>query len=114
VADQKQHGEAALVETIGRLEKAIERTLDVLNEMTSKSGGFREHEILENKRLVVAGYIFALLPILAFPNLFAQVAVALGVATIIKGQMRHGIAMMVVGTLMAMLGVLVGGPGELG
>jgi hypothetical protein len=96
------------------MEQALARSTQIAESIAAEHERNRQREARESLRLIVAGYIFAALPILIFPNLMAQVAVALGVATVIKGRTLHGIAIMAVAVAMAIGGVYIGGAGVLG
>ena len=67
-----------------------------------------------DRRLLVVGYIFAVLPFFAFPGLLVQAGVGLGITNIIKGQTWHGIAMIAITVATAVAGSLLGGKGMFG
>jgi hypothetical protein len=96
------------------VEQALARTAQLAETIAAEHERNRRREERESFRLIVAGYIFAVLPILVFPNLMAQVAVALGVATVVKGRALHGIVIMAIAVATAIAGVLIGGAGVLG
>ena len=67
-----------------------------------------------DRRLVIVGYVFSVLPVIAFPGLLVQAGIGLGITNIIKGQTWHGIAMIVVALTSAVAGLLIGGKGAFG
>ncbi len=62
-----------------------------------------------SKGAVVAGYVFAFLPLLILPIIFAPVAIALGVVNITRGDTGHGVAQILIAAFAAFLGLLLGG-----
>jgi len=67
-----------------------------------------------DKRLLIVGYVFAVLPLLAFPGLLVQAGIGLGITNIIRGQIWHGVGMVVIAVVAAVAGTLIGGKGAFG
>ncbi len=59
--------------------------------------------------VIVAGYVFAFLPLLILPIIFAPVAIALGVVNITRGDTGHGVAQILIAAFAAFLSLLLGG-----
>jgi hypothetical protein len=114
MTDRAQGGAPSAPPSPVWLEQALARSTQIAETIAAEHERNRLREERESFRLIVAGYVFAALPILVFPNLMAQVAVALGVATVVKGRAIHGIAIMAIAVATAIVGVLIGGAGVLG
>lgn len=59
--------------------------------------------------VIVAGYVFAFLPLLILPIIFAPVAIALGIVNITRGDTGHGVAQILIAAFAAFLSLLLGG-----
>jgi|GEM_PF-1686112 len=62
----------------------------------------------DNNGLIVSGYIMACVSLLFYPILFLTAGIVVGIVTISKGSIGHGVAHIVLSLVLGVIGVLLG------